>query len=71
MKFLITTDLPDGRYFEVTFNAFEEEFYLDVYVRIHNEDIAVHDIVDLGEAPAHVMSDEERTTDARSVPHHL
>lgn len=24
-----------------------------------------------GEAPEHVMSDEWRTTDARSVPHHL
>ena len=28
-------------------------------------------ILEKGEAPAHVMSDEERTTDARSVPHHL
>lgn len=28
-------------------------------------------ILSRGEAPAHVMSDEERITDARSVPHHL
>jgi len=57
MKFLITTDLPDGKYFEVTYNAFEEEFYLDVYVRVHNECITF-DILKQGEAPEHVMSDE-------------
>lgn len=32
---------------------------------------ALRAILEKGEAPAHVMSDEERTTDARSVPHHL
>ena len=37
MKFLITSDLPDGKYYEVTYNAEMEEFYLDVYVRVHNE----------------------------------
>lgn len=37
MKFLITSDLPDGKYYEVTYNAEMGEFYLDVYVRIHNE----------------------------------
>lgn len=37
MKFLVTSDLPDGKYYEVTYNAEREEFYLDVYVRVHNE----------------------------------
>lgn len=37
MKFLITSDLPDGKYYEVTYNAEMGEFYLDVYVRVHNE----------------------------------
>lgn len=37
MKFFITSDLPDGKYYEVTYNAEMEEFYLDVYVRVHNE----------------------------------
>ena len=37
MKFLITSDLPDCKYYEVTYNAERDEFYLDVYVRIHNE----------------------------------
>lgn len=39
MKFLITADFPDGRYFEVTYNSVTREFYLDVYVRVHNEAI--------------------------------
>ena len=36
MKALITTDLPDGKYYEVTYNAAKNELYLDVYVRVHN-----------------------------------
>lgn len=36
MKFLITTDLPDGRYYEVTYNGEKREMYLDVYVRVAN-----------------------------------
>ena len=36
-KDLISTDLPDGRYFEVTYDADRDAFYLDCYVRIHNE----------------------------------
>lgn len=37
MKFLITSDLPDGKYYEVTYSTEMEEFYLDVYVRVHSE----------------------------------
>ena len=36
-KYLISTDLPDGKYFEVTYNAASDEYYLDGYVRYHNE----------------------------------
>ena len=36
-KHLISTDLPDGKYFEVTYNAIENEYYLDEYVRVYNE----------------------------------
>lgn len=39
-KYWISTSLPDGKYFEVTYNKEKDEFYLDVYVRVHNE--AVH-----------------------------
>ena len=38
-KYLISTDLPDGRYYEVTYDAKNDAFYLDCYVRIHNEAI--------------------------------
>ena len=38
-KYLISTDIPDGKYFEVTYNANKDEFYLDEYVRVYNERI--------------------------------
>lgn len=36
-KYLITTNLPDGKYYEVTYNKNSDEMYLDEYVKIHNE----------------------------------
>lgn len=36
-KYLLTTDLPDGKYYEVTYNVYTNEMYLDEYVRVHNE----------------------------------
>ena len=36
-KWWICTDLPDGKYYEVTYNPDTDEIYLDVYVRVHNE----------------------------------
>ncbi len=36
-KFLITTNIPDGKYYEVTYNKNDNEMYLDEYVKIHNE----------------------------------
>ena len=36
-KYWITTTLPDGKYYECTWNMVTGELYLDVYVRIHNE----------------------------------
>ncbi len=38
-KYWISTDLPDGKYFEVTYNTRTNEFYLDEYVRIYNRAI--------------------------------
>lgn len=40
-KYWISTDLLDGRYFEVTYNDAKDEMYLDVYVRVHNECLEV------------------------------
>lgn len=36
-KYWISTDMPDGKYFEVTYNEQKNEFYLDEYVRIFNK----------------------------------
>lgn len=35
-KALLSTDIPDGMYYEVTYNGDENEFYLDAYKKIHN-----------------------------------
>lgn len=38
-KCLISTTLPDGKYYEVTHNGNKNETYLDVYVKIANQAI--------------------------------
>lgn len=35
-KALLSTTMPDGMYFEVTYNGDKQEFYLDAYKRIDN-----------------------------------
>ena len=35
-KWLISTTLPDGMYYEVTFNGNKNEFYLDAYKKFQN-----------------------------------
>lgn len=35
-KFLISTDLLDGMYYEVTYNGDKEEWYLDAYKKFEN-----------------------------------
>lgn len=39
-KWLISTTLPDGMYYEVTYNKFKHEFYLDAYKKFENKCIA-------------------------------
>lgn len=36
-KCLLSTSLPDGRYYEVTHNGDKKESYLDVYVKLDNK----------------------------------
>lgn len=36
-KFLISTSLPDGMYYEVTFNGDKVEWYLDAYKKFENK----------------------------------
>ena len=38
-KYLITTNLPDGKYYEVTYNKPKNEMYLDEYIKVHNEGV--------------------------------
>lgn len=35
-KFLTSTDLPDGMYYELTFNGDRNEWYLDAYKKFEN-----------------------------------
>ena len=36
-KWLLSTTLPDGMYYEVTYNDFLDEFYLDAYKKFENK----------------------------------
>jgi hypothetical protein len=36
-KVLLSTTLPDGKYYEVTHNGDKQETYLDVYVKLDNK----------------------------------
>lgn len=35
-KFLISSTLPDGMYYEVTFNGDDQEWYMDAYKKFEN-----------------------------------
>ena len=35
-KFLISTDIPDGMYYEVTYNGDKDEWYIDAYKKLEN-----------------------------------
>ena len=43
-KAMISTNLPDGMYYEVTYNGDKDEFYLDAYKKFHNECIHNGDV---------------------------
>lgn len=38
-KALLSTHLPDGMYYEVTYNGDKNEFYFDAYKKWHNEKV--------------------------------
>lgn len=38
-KALVSTDLPDGMYYEVTYNGYKKEVYLDAYKKFDNQEI--------------------------------
>lgn len=41
-KWLISTTLLDGMYYEVTYNGDKDEFYLDAYKKFENRKISNH-----------------------------
>ena len=38
-KFLISSNLPDGMYYEITYNGDKHEWYLDAYKKFENRRI--------------------------------
>lgn len=36
-KYMLSTNIPDTRYFEITYNGNKEEFYFDAYVKEVNK----------------------------------
>ena len=42
-KALISTTVPDGIYYEITYNGDKDEMYLDVYQKMHNEIIKIEE----------------------------
>jgi hypothetical protein len=40
-KALLSTNQPDGMYFEITYNGDKQEFYVDAYVKSENYVVAV------------------------------
>ena len=52
-KWLLSTTLPDGMYYEVTYNKVKNEFYLDAYKkfenRCHSKQVMNHPLLQKGE----------------------
>lgn len=40
-KALLSTNIEDGRYYEVTYNKEKSEIYIDIYKKEHNECVGV------------------------------
>lgn len=43
-KALLSTTLPDGMYYEITYNGEKQEFYLDAYKKFENRAIQLEDV---------------------------
>ncbi len=46
-KYLISTNLPDGMYYELTYNGDKDEWYFDAYKKIVNECICDNRAVEM------------------------
>ena len=43
-KALLSTTLPDGMYYEITYNGEKQKFYLDAYKKFENRAIRLEDV---------------------------
>lgn len=43
-KYLMSTDLHDGMYYEVTYNGDKQEWYLDAYKKFENRCISMSEV---------------------------
>ena len=43
-KWLMSTTLPDGMYYEVTYDSHRGFYYLDAYKKFENQEIPVHQV---------------------------
>jgi hypothetical protein len=41
MKALLSTSLPDGRYYEVTYNSEKKEMYVDCYAKLKQNVVTI------------------------------
>lgn len=46
-KYLISTNLPDGMYYELTYNGVKDEWYFDAYKKIVNEFICQNRAIEM------------------------
>jgi hypothetical protein len=53
-KAMLSTTLPDGKYYEVTYNTSKGEIYVDQYVKINQK---VYRYIDLNESKVAMASD--------------
>ena len=53
-KHMLSTTLPDGKYYEVTYNNSKEEIYVDQYVKINQK---VYQYIDLHEKKVAMASE--------------
>lgn len=44
-KYLCATTLPDGKYFELTYNGDKKEWYVDVYQKVDKQTVPSDDIM--------------------------
>lgn len=40
-KYMVSTNAADGLYFEVTYNAFTDKYYLDHYSKVRNIQVSI------------------------------